>query len=140
MLASRQDNLMLFYWAIVAKIKAQSECIAPFCEILGSFSKAKEEYKDGIPQPTFPESTSIASRCVVVLKHTKNCLSNYLRPVGPKNPILPDYQNKTVKQHPLCEVHSMGGRAAELGCSAAWLWWSCGVCIGGERCTHHPAG
>lgn len=32
-------------------------------------SHSKGEHKDGISQPTFPESTSLTSLCVMILKH-----------------------------------------------------------------------
>ena len=43
---------------------------APFWDVPVSCSEAKGECKDGIAWPLFPESTSVAPRCVTNLKPT----------------------------------------------------------------------
>lgn len=52
------------------KTGAVNEGVSSFLGVPMSWSEAEGEYKDGVPQPAFPESTSIGSRCVGNLKPT----------------------------------------------------------------------
>lgn len=56
--------------AIVTRIRAPYEYMS-ICLLLGRYQQAvlSQEHSNGIPQPMFPESTFIASKCVVILKY-----------------------------------------------------------------------
>lgn len=47
--------------------EAPDECKSSFLGYTSNCSEAKGERNDGISWPTFPESTSVASRCVTNL-------------------------------------------------------------------------